>query len=347
MSYSALFFDDYSEGAHPNILEALHSTNLQQTRGYGNDPFTQEATELIRAKIHQREASIHFVSTGTQANMISIASMLQPYESVIAVEEGHIAVHETGAIEATGHKVHTIPSLHGKIRPETIEALLLEHNDEHMVRPRLVYISQATELGTIYQKKELEAIYQTCRNNNLYLFIDGARMGSAITSKEADLDLEEIAKYCDFFYIGGTKNGAFLGEALVILHPDLKRNFRYHMKQRGALMAKTRIISIGFIELFKGNLYFENARHANAMAEKLAEGIQTQGYSLAHPAVTNQIFPILPKKLILHLEKKYGFYRWPTIVAREDAMIRLVTSWSTQEDMVNAFLDDISALRNL
>ena len=143
MSHSILFFDDYSEGAHPNILEALHRTNLQQTRGYGHDAFTHEAAELIRAKMNQREASIHFVSTGTQANMISIASMLRPYESVIAVEEGHIAVHETGAIEATGHKVHTVPSLHGKIRPEAIEALLLEHNDEHMVRPRLVYIRRA------------------------------------------------------------------------------------------------------------------------------------------------------------------------------------------------------------
>lgn len=338
-----LFFDDYSEGAHPQILEALRASNFQQERGYGQDFFTQEATRIIREKINNPKAAIHFVSTGTQANLLGIGSMLQPYESVIATQEGHIAVHETGAIEATGHKVNIVPSSDGKITPEAITAVLLEHTDWHMVRPRVVYISQATEVGTIYSKQELEAIYYTCQEHDLYLFIDGARLGSALMAHEADLNLEEIATLCDFFYIGGTKNGALLGEALVIVNAHLQKNFPYHMKQRGALMAKTRVISISFMELFKDNLYFQNALHANAMAEKLSRGIKVSGYALTQPALTNQIFPIFPEQLILELEKKYGFYRWPSSVAPHHAVIRLVTSWATREEMVDAFLDDITS----
>jgi threonine aldolase len=335
MPHSILFFDDYSEGAHPRILEALGRTNFQQDRGYGKDSFTQEAIRLIREKIKKPEAAIHFVSTGTQANLISIASMLMPYESVIATHEGHIAVHETGAIEATGHKVNVVPSVAGKITPEAIEAVIAEHIDEHMVQPRVVYISQATEVGTIYCKKELQALYQTCQAKGLYLFIDGARIGSAVVSKEADLDLEDIANYCDFFYIGGTKNGALLGEALVIIHPDLQQHFRYYMKQRGALMAKTRVITIAFLELFKDDLYFENARHA----------IEASGYGLLQPFSTNQIFPILPSKVIQALEEKYGFYHWLSNTAPEHSAIRLVTSWATQEEAVDSFLRDLVSVQ--
>ncbi len=346
MTYSTLFFDDYSEGAHPRILEALSRTNFQQDRGYGRDFFTQEATRLIREKINQPQAAIHFVATGTQANLISIASILRPYESVIATHEGHIAVHETGAIEATGHKVNLVPSVAGKMTPESIEIILAEHIDEHMVRPRLLYISQATEVGTIYTKKELQDLYEFAQRHGLYLFIDGARLGTALTSPQSDLTLEEIAMYADFFYIGGTKNGALLGEALVVLNPQLQDHLRYHIKQRGALMAKTRVITTGFMELFQDDLYFQNARHANAMAQKLALGIEAVGYELAQPFATNQIFPILPNRVIEELEKKYGFYRWLADSAPGHSTIRLVTSWATREEALEAFLHDLVALRS-
>lgn len=345
MSHSILFFDDYSEGAHPRILEALGRTNFQQERGYGEDFFTQEATRLIREKIKKPEAAVHFVSTGTQANLISIASLLKPYESVIATNEGHIATHETGAIEATGHKVNTVPCIAGKMTPEAIEKIVLEHINEHMVQPRVVYISQATEVGTIYSKQELQNIYRTCQEHQLYLYIDGARIGHAVMSKDADFNLEDISSCCDFFYIGGTKNGALLGEAIVIINPDLQKHFRYHMKQRGALMAKTRTMTISFIEFFKDDLYFENAHHANEMAQKLAKGIEASGYQLSQPASTNQIFPIFPNKVVEQLQKTYGFYVWSKAATVHHSVIRLVTSWATKEEAVNAFLNDLIVLR--
>ena len=336
------FFNDYSEGAHPRILAALQETNTQQEPGYGLDSFSQAAADLLRDVIKQPAAAIHFVSTGTQANLIMLSSFLKSYESIIAAEHGHISVHETGALEATGHKVHALPSRAGKLDPESICELMAFHKDEHCVRPRVLYISQATEVGTIYSKQELQALRVVCNEHQLYFFIDGARLGNAVVAEGNDADLVDVAGLCDAFYIGGTKNGALLGEAVVIVNPALQDAFRYHLKQRGALMAKGRVMAIQFKELFRDDLYFENARHANAMAKKLAHGIQAHGYPFAQELQTNQLFPIFPDTVIEKLKKEYGFYIWEKVTT--GSVIRLVTSWATPEEAVEAFLKDLAEL---
>lgn len=307
MSYLYLFRDDYSEGAHARILEALSRANMQQEGAYGTDTFSVETEELINSIISQPKAKVHFVATGTQANLICLSSMLKPYESVIAVDTGHPNTHEAGAIEATGHRINVVAGNEGRLIPESILEIVRTHDSEHMVIPRVVYISQATELGTIYSKRELQELSQVCKEAGLYFYIDGARIGSALMSKDADFDLSTIADVCDMFYIGGTKNGALFGEAIVIVNPNLQKDFRYHLKQRGALMAKTRAISVQFMELFRDNLYSENAKHANAMAHELTVGIKECGYGFLSTTSTNQIFPILPNGIIENLQKSYAF----------------------------------------
>ncbi len=248
--YSLL--NDYSEGAHPNILQKLSETNNEQQAGYGNDEYSQRAKELLKVKIEDTKADIHFVSGGTQANILVIAAALRPYESVISAESGHINFHEAGAIEATGHKINAIIKEDGKISPEDIEPIMIKHDfAPHVVKPAMVYISNTTELGTVYKKHELENLYSLCKANNLLLFIDGARMGTAITSQNSELSLKIIAKNSDAFTIGGTKNGALLGEAIVITNEYLKKDFHYHLKQKGALLSKGRLLGIQFYELFK------------------------------------------------------------------------------------------------
>lgn len=336
------FLNDYSEGAHPRILAALQETNLQQEPGYGLDSFSQAAADLLRDVIKQPKAAIHFVSTGTQANLITLSSFLKSYESIIAAEHGHISVHETGALEAAGHKVHALPSQAGKLDPESICDLMAFHKDEHSVRPRVLYISQATEVGTIYNKQELQALRGVCNEHQLYFFLDGARLGNAVVAEGNNADLVDIAGLCDAFYIGGTKNGALLGEAVVIVNPALQNSFRYHLKQRGALMAKGRVIAVQFRELFRDGLYFENARHANAMAQKLAHGIQGHGYAFAQEPQTNQLFPIFPDIVIEKLKKDYEFYVWEKTAA--GSVIRLVASWATPEGAVEGFLKDLATI---
>jgi threonine aldolase len=342
--YKYSFQNDYSEGAHPRILEALSKTNLVQDLGYGEDQYSLEAARLIRVRSASPDADVHFVSGGTQANLIVLSSFLKPFESVIAVESGHVCVHETGAIEATGHKVHAVRGRDGKVTPEEIEAVVTGHNDEHMVRPRAVYISQSTEIGTLYSAGELNALSGLCKKMNLILYLDGARLGSALTSKSADLSLPELAGLVDVYYIGGTKNGALLGEAVVINNPLLKADFRYGMKQRGGLLSKGRLLGIQFLELFRDDLYYELARHANRMAERLTEGITGLGFSFRTPSPTNQIFPILPNPLIEKLNEMYCFYVWNKIDDRLSE-IRLVTSWATPEKAVDKFLADLRELR--
>ena len=261
--YKYHFQNDYSEGAHPRILETLSKTNLIQQAGYGEDQFCLEAAELIRRAIDSPDADVHFVSGGTQANFTVLSSFLRPFESVIAVDSGHICVHETGAIESTGHKIHAVQGRDGKITPAEVQAVVTAHDDEHMVRPRAVYISQSTEVGTIYSASELRTLSAVCRALNLILYLDGARLGSALTSRSADLALPELAGLVDAFYIGGTKNGALLGEAIVINNPLLQPDFRYAIKQKGGLLSKGRLLGIQFLELFKDGLYFDLARHAN------------------------------------------------------------------------------------
>ena len=345
MSYKYFFFDDYSEGAHPRILEAFSRTNLQPERGYGIDSFALEAEQLIKEKIGKPEAQVYFVSSGTHANLICVSSLLKPYESVIAPDNGHANVHEAGAIEATGHKINVVPGVAGKLTPEAIREILATHTDEHTVKPRAVYISQATELGTVYNKKELQDLYNLCKENGLYLYIDGARIGNAVMAKNSDLDLRDIANLCDIFYIGGTKNGALLGEAIVIVNPNLQENFRHHLRQRGGLLAKARAVTVQFVELFKDNLYLENAKHANDMAQKLAAGIKECGYEFLNEPIANQIFPILPNAIIEKLEKKFGFYKWSKAPSVPDnSVVRLVASWATTEAAVQEFLNELKQL---
>lgn len=336
MIYS--FRNDYSEGAHPNILKALTDTNFVQAEGYGEDIYCEQAKEILKNKMQSPNADIHFVSGGTQANLIVISSILRSYESVISAYSGHINTHETGAIEATGHKVNVIETNNGKLTIAGIQEVLDYHVDEHMVKPRIVYISNTTEVGTIYKKQELEELSAFCKSNDLYLFLDGARLGSALSSTENDLTLADLANLVDVFYIGGTKNGALLGEAIVILNDNLKKEFRFHIKQRGALMAKGRLLGIQFLELFREDLFFDLAAHANKMAAKLTEGIKKKGYGFLTPSPSNQIFPILPNDVIDRLSKDFAFYVWSK-VDENNSSIRLVTSWATKEEAVDAFLE--------
>ena len=273
------FMNDYSEGAHPRILELLVQSNFEQNPGYGEDLHSEKAKKYIKNLIQKENVDIHFIPGGTQTNLLVISSFLRPHQCVIAADTGHINVHETGAIEATGHKVVAMPCTDGKLTSATIQVALDYHKDEHMVQPKMVYISNSTELGTIYSKAELSDINNICRQNGLILFLDGARMGSALTCRENDLELGDIAQLVDVFYIGGTKNGALLGEALVICNADLKKDFRYLIKQRGGLMAKGFVVGMQFEALFQDNLYFELASHANRMAEQIATVIKECGYS--------------------------------------------------------------------
>ncbi len=334
------FKNDYSEGCHTKILEKLSQANLVQEEGYGLDSFCEEAKKAIRQKIGNKDTAIHFLATGTQTNLVVISSILKPYESVIAPETGHIAVHETGAIEATGHKINTVKTENGKLKSQDIQAVLDAHTDEHMVKPRLVFISNSTEIGSVYTKNELQILSDFCKKNNLYLYVDGARLGSALTCPKSDLSLADLANLVDVFYIGGTKNGALLGEAIVINNEKLSENFRFNIKQKGALLAKGRILGIQFLVLFKDDLFFKLAKHANSMAAKLAKALKEQNYNFLIEPASNQIFPILPNNLIEKLGKKYSFYIWEKIDGRNSA-IRLVTSWATKEEIVDKFISEL------
>ncbi len=337
------FVNDYSEGAHPRILEAMQRSNLEQNRGYGLDVHSAKAKDYIKTLIRQEDADIHLIPGGTQTNLLVISSFLRPHECVIAADTGHINVHETGAIEATGHKVVTVPEEGGRLTPEGIERALEYHTDEHMVKPRMVYLSNATELGTIYTKQELANISRFCKEKGLWLFLDGARIGTALTSKANDLTLAELARLVDVFYIGGTKNGALLGEALVILREELKEDFRFMIKQRGAMLAKGFLLGIQFEELFRDGLYFTLAQHANHMAEKIALTLKECKISFQAEPMTNQLFPILPDTMIKELKKNFDFI----IMQKEDekrSVIRLVTSWATTEEGVEKFCEAIREL---
>lgn len=331
------FKNDYSEGAHPAILQSLVETNLLQTEGYGGDPFTAAAIARLKAKIERDDVEIHLLPGGTQTNLTALAAFLRPHEAAIAAHTGHILVHETGAIEATGHKVLAAASGDGKLTPALIQAIVDAHTDEHMVKPRLVYISNSTEIGSIYTKKELAAVSACCRRNELLLYLDGARLGSALTAAGNDLTLHEISRLVDAFYIGATKNGALIGEALVICREALQADFRYHMKQKGALLAKGRLLGLQFNTLFADELFFDLARHANAMAGELREALLQAGYRFLTDSPTNQLFPILPNALVAQLEKEFAFYRWEAVDEQHTA-IRLVTSWATSQAAVAAFV---------
>lgn len=338
------FKNDYAEGAHPHILHKLIETNSVQQMGYGEDDYSVEAKEILRQKIQNPDAAIYFVSGGTQTNLIVISSLLRPHEAVISAKTGHIYANEAGAIEAIGHRVITIETEDGKLKPIDIENILQAYSlRPHVVKPKLVYISNSTELGTIYTKSEIKSLSAYCKSKDLYLFLDGARLGHALTAKNNHLTLSDISRYTDAFYIGGTKNGALLGEAIIFNRADLATDFDYMLKQKGALLAKGRLLGIQFLELFRDDLYFLLAKHANEMAMKIAREIEAQGYSFLTPPHTNQIFPILPKAVIDELMQQYDFYEWKA-VDEQRSVVRIITSWATDEDKVNSFVDNLKRI---
>ncbi|MCL1975148.1 MAG: aminotransferase class V-fold PLP-dependent enzyme [Firmicutes bacterium] len=334
------FRNDYSEGAHPAVLNLLQETNFVQSIGYGEDEYCLKAKELILQEMAPEKADIYFVSGGTQANMLAIAAVLRPHEAVIAAASGHICVHEAGAIEATGHKILTTVAPQGKLTAELILPLLKAHEqDHHMVKPRLVYISNSTETGTVYSAEELASLREFCQERQLLLYVDGARLGAALTAPHNNLTMADMAAYTDFFSIGGTKNGALFGEALVIKNEILKNDFIYQVKQRGALLAKGRVLGLQFLALFSEGLYYKNARHANEQALRLKEGLLKRGFRLYANSSTNQQFVIMPHSLGKRLIEEYQCELWQ--VTEQEMVLRFVTSWATPEQAIDELLGDL------
>lgn len=334
------FKNDYSEGALPEILEALQQTNLESTVGYGLDPYCAAAADKLRARFSCPGADIHFLTGGTQTNFTCISAFLRPWEAVIAPATAHIATHETGAVEARGHKVCTAPSDDGKLRPEQIRAIYAENqtwNVEHMVDPKLVYISNPTELGTLYTKAELQDLRQVCDELGLLLYLDGARLAAALTSRENDTSPEDYPALCDAFYVGGTKNGLLFGEALLIQNDALKPCFRHMIKQCGGMLAKGRLFGVQFGIWLEDDLWLRAARHANEMAERLTAGIAEKGYDFLAHSPTNQLFPIFPDELVEALARDFAF-EYQAVLGDGRTAIRLVTSWATRLEAVDTFL---------
>ena len=335
---------DYSVGAHPRILEKLAQTNLEQAPGYGQDTYCRQAADLIKSLCQTPQAEVHFLAGGTQTNLTVIAACLRPYQTVISADSGHINVHETGAIEATGHRILTVPEQNGKLTAEQIARCCKEHwlddNPEFSPQPKLVYISFPTEYGTLYSKEELSAIRRVCDENNLFLFADGARLGYGLEAPGNDVTLADLAACCDVFYIGGTKIGALLGEAVVIVNPKLQKDFRYFMKQKGAMLAKGRILGIQFLALFEDGLYFKLSKHADEMAQIIRQACAECGFEFLYDSPTNQQFPIMPDDLIKRLEELYAFSHTKRLDHRRSA-IRICTSWATRREDVEQLVADI------
>lgn len=338
---------DYLEGAHPAIMKKLLETNMEQTIGYSTDHHCDAAREKIRAACQAPEADVHFLVGGTQTNTTVIASILRPYQGVLAAVSGHINVHETGAIESTGHKVLSLPSSDGKITAQQVDKYCYAHqhddNYEHIVQPGMVYVSHPTENGTLYSKAELTAIYDTCRKWNIPLFLDGARLGYGLMSDASDMTLPELAHLCDVFYIGGTKVGALFGEAVVIMNPALKTDFRYMIKQRGGMLAKGRLLGIQFETLFTDDLYFTISRHAIDMAMQIKEIFVSAGYDLLFDSPTNQQYPILPDEHIAALKRDFGFEFWERVDETHSGT-RFCASWATTQENVDALRKAVQAL---
>lgn len=335
------FDTDYMEGAHPEVMRRLLETNLEQTVGYGSDPYTQYAKERIRQACGAPEAGVHFLVGGTQTNSTVIDGLLRQHEGVIAAETAHINVHESGAIEATGHKVLTLPQHNGKLEAEEVEKYITDfYRDEtyeHMVAPGMVYISHPTELGTLYNLDELEKLSAVCRRVNIPLYMDGARLGYGLAAENTDVTLTDIARLCDVFYIGGTKVGALFGEAVVAPDPNRLPHFFPLIKQHGALLAKGRLLGIQFETLFTDNLYERMGKHAVHLALKLKEAFKSKGYKLQLDSPTNQQFVCLPNETIDRLLQHATFELWGPRGEKE-TVVRFVTSWATREEDVDAFI---------
>jgi threonine aldolase len=330
--------------AHPAVLEALSAVGNTQFGSYGLDEYSMRATELVKSTVKKPSADVHFIAGGTHANLVLISSALRPHEAVIAPQSGHIFVHETGAIEATGHKVCTVKGNNGKLCADDINAVVAEHCDEHMVIPRLVYVSLSAESGTVYTKAELTAVSDCCRKNNLYLYLDGARLCAAINSPACDLTYSDIADLADAFYMGGTKNGAMFGEAIIICTDELKPDFRHLLKQRGAMLAKGAAIGIQFEALLKNGLYDELALRAVTLGLKLADGIKNSGYDFLYPPETNLLVPVFPSKVAERLHQLYDFYDWDWQKPGDTTAVRIVTSWATPEYIIDQFLTGLAGI---
>ncbi len=329
------FESDYIAGAHPKVLERLAETNMELLAGYGEDKYCQMAEEKIKKACNRPDAKVHFLVGGTQTNQVVISSMLADYEGVIAATSGHISVHEGGAIEFTGHKVLALEGNNGKLNPSDIDKYITtfhaDGNHEHMVFPGMVYISHPTEYGTLYSKNELTAISNVCRKHNIPLFLDGARLGYGLASRQTDVSLPNIAELCDVFYIGGTKVGALCGEAVVFTHNNAPKHFITKMKQRGALLAKGRLLGIQFDTLFTNDLYMEISRHTIEMAEKLKSLLKEKGYRFYMESPTNQQFIILHNEQMSKLAQNVCFSFWEKY-DDSHTIVRFATSWSTTND---------------
>lgn len=342
-----LFQCDYNEGAHPKVMEKLLQTNLEQTPGYGEDAHCARAAKLIREACGDDSLAVHFLVGGTQTNMTVIDAALRSHQGVIAATSGHINVHETGAVESLGHKVLAVPQHDGKLDAGQVEALCAAHyadsSFEHMVQPRMVYISNPTEYGTLYGRREIEELHQVCEKYGLYLFLDGARLGYGLAAQDNELDLPFLAKHCDVFYIGGTKVGALFGEAVVISNDELKKDFRYFIKQKGGMLAKGRLLGIQFEALFEDGLYMEISAHAIRLADRLREAFAEAGFPLLVQNRTNQIFPVMPDALLERLKESYGFC-YQERVDETHSAVRFCTSWATKEENVEKLIADLKAM---
>ena len=342
------FNNDYAEGCHQSILDALVNTNMEQTLGYSEDSYCAAAREKIRKACGNDNLAVHFLVGGTQTNTTVIAAILRPWQGVLSAVSGHINCHEAGAIESTGHKVITLPTTNGKITAQQVRDYVEWHkhdeSTEHIVQPGMVYISHPTEGGTLYTKAELTELYGTCREYGLPLFIDGARLGYGLMADESDMTLPELARLCDVFYIGGTKVGALFGEAVVIMNESLKKDFRFIMKQRGGRMAKGRLLGVQFDALFTDDLYFKISRHAIEMAHQIRDIFVSAGYPLLFDSPTNQQYPIMPDTELAEIGKRFGYEYWERVDA-DHSGVRFCASWATKQEHVDALREAVNALK--
>lgn len=341
------FNNDYSEGCHEKVLQALNATNMEQTMGYGEDAYCAAAAAKIRAKCGREDIAVHFLVGGTQANLTVIDAALRPHQGALGADTAHIHVHETGAVEATGHKVLWVPHHQGKITAQQVRQTVREHyassSFEHTVQPKLVYISQPTELGTLYTLRELEDLSAACRELGLYLFVDGARLGYGLSARGNDVTMQDLARLCDVFYIGGTKVGALFGEAVVICHPALQEDFRYLIKQHGGMLAKGRLLGVQFGVLMDNDLYEQIAAQADRLADRLRAALHALDVPFLVESTTNQLFPILPDTVLEELAKSYVFSEQERVDEAHRA-VRFCTSWATRPENVEQLCADLQRL---
>ena len=333
-----LFHNDYNELCHPAVLKKLNELQGAQVTGYGMDLYCADAADMIRKACGNDELAVHFLVGGTQTNLTVISAALRPHHAVVSAVSGHVNVHETGAIEATGHKIIALPSDDGKITAQQVDAVAQHHfNDpdaEHTARPKLVYISFPTEYGTIYTKNELEALSAVCKKNGLYLYVDGARMGYGLTAEDNDLTLADFARLCDAFYIGGTKVGSMYGEAVVIANAAIAEDFRYLIKRHGGMLAKGWTVGAQFQTLLTDDLYFTISAHANRMADKIRLSLEKAGFPLYIPNKTNQIFPVIPNAVLAKIGEECTFVKMDP-VDEDRSVARFCTSWASKEEDVD------------